>query len=97
MKKMGGKRNREGEWVGRNSPLFTEPLCNSSSEPFDLIKKNPEIYIPDRWSEAAQTIASNVVLPVVFVCGPKNSGKTTFSRFLVNILLQRLDITDCLV
>ncbi|KMZ69702.1 Polynucleotide 5'-hydroxyl-kinase grc3 [Zostera marina] len=86
---MGGKRNREGEWVGRNSPLFTEPLCNSSSEPFDLIKKNPEIYIPDRWSEAAQTIALNVVLPVVFVCGPKNSGKTMFSRFLVNILLQR--------
>lgn len=89
---MGGKRNREGEGGGRKSSLVAEPMCDSSSEPFDLSKKHSEIYIPDRWSAAAETIASNLVLPVVFVCGPKNSGKTTFSRFLVNILLQRLDV-----
>lgn len=86
---MGGKRNREGEGGGRKSPLVAEPMCDSSSVPFDLSKKHSEIYIPDHWSAAAETIASNLVLPVVFVCGPKNSGKTTFSRFLVNILLQR--------
>lgn len=89
---MGEKRNRESDGGGKNSSLVTEPLSNLSSEPFDLTEKNSEIYIPDRWSEASQIIVSNMVLPVVFVCGPKNSGKTTFSRFLVNILLQRLHI-----
>ncbi|WCJ36006.1 Polynucleotide 5'-hydroxyl-kinase NOL9 [Euphorbia peplus] len=27
--------------------------------------------------------------PIVFICGPKNSGKTTFSRYLLNNLLPR--------
>lgn len=50
------------------------------------------IYIPQEWSEAADSIAydSNTSPPpITFVCGAKNCGKTTFSRNLVNILLQR--------
>lgn len=50
------------------------------------------IYVPDEWSEAADSIAYDSVTsppPVSFICGAKNSGKTTFSRLLVNILLQR--------
>ncbi|XVE54883.1 hypothetical protein DITRI_Ditri03aG0118100 [Diplodiscus trichospermus] len=50
------------------------------------------IYVPDEWSEAADSIAYDSVTsppPVSFICGAKNSGKTTFSRHLLNTLLQR--------
>ncbi|RVW91261.1 polynucleotide 5'-hydroxyl-kinase NOL9 isoform X1 [Vitis vinifera] len=53
---------------------------------------SPDIYIPEEWSEAAETIAYDSVTsppPVALVCGAKNCGKTTFSRHLLNILLQR--------
>ncbi|XP_075577724.1 polynucleotide 5'-hydroxyl-kinase NOL9 [Pelecanus crispus] len=29
-------------------------------------------------------------VPVVLVCGPKNTGKSTFNRYLINLLLNRL-------
>ncbi|MBA0834756.1 hypothetical protein Goarm_007083, partial [Gossypium armourianum] len=50
------------------------------------------IYVPEEWSEAANSIAYDSVTsppPFSFICGAKNSGKTTFSRHLLNILLQR--------
>ncbi|PIN22654.1 hypothetical protein CDL12_04638 [Handroanthus impetiginosus] len=51
---------------------------------------SPKIFIPDEWSNAAEAIANgSVAFPIAFVCGPKNSGKTTFSRHLLNVLLQR--------
>lgn len=53
---------------------------------------SPSIYIPQEWSEAADRIAYDSVTsppPISFICGPKNSGKTTFSRHLLNTLLQR--------
>ncbi|KAG9156401.1 hypothetical protein Leryth_023029 [Lithospermum erythrorhizon] len=48
-----------------------------------------EIIIPEEWSNAADTIAYGSTTMVALVCGPKNSGKTTFSRHLLNVLLQR--------
>lgn len=54
--------------------------------------QSANIFIPQEWSDAADTIAydSNTSpAPVALVCGPKNSGKTTLSRLLVNVLLQR--------
>ena len=53
---------------------------------------SPDIYIPKEWSEAADSIAYDSVTsppPIALVCGAKNCGKTTFSRSLLNILLQR--------
>ncbi|GAY38961.1 hypothetical protein CUMW_040710 [Citrus unshiu] len=53
---------------------------------------SPAIYIPREWSDAADSIAydSNTSPPpIAFICGAKNCGKTTFSRHLVNVLLQR--------
>ncbi|OVA11958.1 Pre-mRNA cleavage complex II Clp1 [Macleaya cordata] len=53
---------------------------------------SPNIIIPVSWSRAADSIAYDSVTsppPIAFVCGPKNSGKTTFSRILLNTLLQR--------
>ncbi|KAI3513435.1 hypothetical protein L1887_20769 [Cichorium endivia] len=48
------------------------------------------IYIPEEWSEAADTIACGVAhTPTIFICGPKNSGKSTFSRHLFHVLLRR--------
>ncbi|KAI3495169.1 hypothetical protein L1887_37378 [Cichorium endivia] len=48
------------------------------------------ISIPQQWSQAADTIASGGAhTPTIFICGPKNSGKSTFSRHLFHILLHR--------
>lgn len=47
------------------------------------------IYIPEEWSEAADTIACGSHTPTAFICGPKNSGKSTFSRHLLHVLLTR--------
>lgn len=61
----------------------------SPSEPED---SSPNIFIPEEWSEAAESIAYDSVTsppPIAFICGAKNSGKTTFSRHLLNVLLQR--------
>ncbi|KAG6534504.1 polynucleotide 5'-hydroxyl-kinase NOL9-like [Zingiber officinale] len=49
-----------------------------------------EVIIPLDWAHAAESIVSaSFPPPVVFVCGPKNSGKSTFSRYLLNALLPR--------
>ncbi|KAG6391712.1 hypothetical protein SASPL_149470 [Salvia splendens] len=61
---------------------------------------SPKIFIPIEWSTAADLIAfGSVSFPIAFVCGPKNSGKTTFSRHLVNVLLQNYthSFMDCKV
>lgn len=53
------------------------------------------IIISQEWVDAANTVAYDSVTSspmVIFICGPKNSGKTTFSRYLLNVLLQRFDI-----
>ncbi|XP_045821356.1 polynucleotide 5'-hydroxyl-kinase NOL9-like isoform X2 [Trifolium pratense] len=50
---------------------------------------SPDIYIPEQWSEAANSIAYNSMPPITVICGPKNCGKTTFSRYLVNLLLTK--------
>ncbi|CAH2073140.1 unnamed protein product [Thlaspi arvense] len=47
-------------------------------------------FIPEEWSDAATSVSSSSLQPVVaLVCGPKNSGKSTFSRNLVEVLLRR--------
>ncbi|KAL4559251.1 hypothetical protein LXL04_031386 [Taraxacum kok-saghyz] len=49
-----------------------------------------DIHIPEDWSEAADTIANGGAhTPTTFICGPKNSGKSTFSRHLLHVLLRR--------
>ncbi|KAF7838396.1 polynucleotide 5'-hydroxyl-kinase NOL9 [Senna tora] len=53
---------------------------------------SPNIHIPEEWSEAADSIAFDSTTsppPVALICGPKNCGKTTFSRHLLNVLLRR--------
>jgi polynucleotide 5'-hydroxyl-kinase GRC3/NOL9 len=53
---------------------------------------SPSIYIPEEWSEAADSIGYDSVTsppPIALICGAKNSGKTTFSRYLLNVLLER--------
>ncbi|CAA7039055.1 unnamed protein product [Microthlaspi erraticum] len=54
-------------------------------------KKSP--FIPQEWSDAASSVScsstSSLQPAVALVCGPKNSGKSTFSRNLVEVLLRR--------
>lgn len=50
-------------------------------------EKKPLI-IPKDWSDAASSVScSSLQRPVALVCGPKDSGKSTFSRNLVKVLL----------
>ena len=45
-----------------------------------------------QWEEAAQAVAYDSCTwppPVVAVCGPGNSGKSVFSRLLLNTLIDR--------
>ncbi|KAL2335721.1 hypothetical protein Fmac_016934 [Flemingia macrophylla] len=48
-----------------------------------------DMHIPEQWSEAAESISYSSRTPVIFICGAKNCGKTTFSRYLLNVLLQK--------
>ncbi|XP_021855500.1 polynucleotide 5'-hydroxyl-kinase NOL9-like [Spinacia oleracea] len=52
---------------------------------------SPGIEISEEWSVAADTISKSFtsLAPVVFICGAKNSGKTTFSRYLLNTFLPK--------
>ncbi|XP_057251206.1 polynucleotide 5'-hydroxyl-kinase NOL9 [Beta vulgaris subsp. vulgaris] len=54
----------------------------------------PNINISQEWSDAADDITNDSTTslpPVVFICGAKNSGKTTFSRHLLNTFLLRYE------
>ncbi|KAF7308571.1 Fungal-trans domain-containing protein [Mycena chlorophos] len=46
------------------------------------------LFLPSTWTQALDTIIERTE-PVILVKGPKNSGKSTFSRALVNRLLSR--------
>ncbi|RVW35537.1 Polynucleotide 5'-hydroxyl-kinase NOL9 [Vitis vinifera] len=77
------------EWLERSHMC---PLCRFKMPAISTKPPSPDIYTPEEWSEAAETIAYDSVTsppPVALVCGAKNCGKTAFSRHLLNILLQR--------
>uniref|UniRef100_A0A0D9UXM0 Uncharacterized protein n=1 Tax=Leersia perrieri TaxID=77586 RepID=A0A0D9UXM0_9ORYZ len=48
-----------------------------------------EVVVPSDWAAATAAVSSETAPPVVIVCGPKNAGKSTFSRLLLNSLLPR--------
>ncbi|KAK1264373.1 Polynucleotide 5'-hydroxyl-kinase NOL9 [Acorus gramineus] len=54
--------------------------------------ERPTVFIPDAWAEKADAIAYHCETsppPVTLICGAKNTGKSTFSRHLLNTLLTR--------
>ncbi|XP_022994627.1 polynucleotide 5'-hydroxyl-kinase NOL9 [Cucurbita maxima] len=56
------------------------------------LENSPNIFIPEEWSEAAESIVFDSPTsppPVLLICGAKNCGKSTFSRHLLNVFLQR--------
>ncbi|KAL7598118.1 hypothetical protein Lser_V15G21497 [Lactuca serriola] len=51
-----------------------------------------QVFIPEEWEEAADVVAYDSITcppPICVICGPPNSGKTTFSRHLLNVLIHR--------
>ncbi|KAM3347447.1 hypothetical protein ACQJBY_021413 [Aegilops geniculata] len=52
-----------------------------------LPEQAPEVVVPEDWALATDVISSDLSSPVVLVCGPSNSGKSTFTRLLLNKLL----------
>ncbi|KAG2586533.1 hypothetical protein PVAP13_5NG120816 [Panicum virgatum] len=66
----------------RATPTRTPPRPSSPAP-------RTEAVIPPDWASAVTLVSSHSTPPVVVVCGPKNSGKSTFSRILLNALLPR--------
>ncbi|KAG5032088.1 hypothetical protein JHK82_015678 [Glycine max] len=50
---------------------------------------SPDINIPEQWLEATESIANSSMPPITLICGAKNCAKTTFSRYLLNVLLNK--------
>ncbi|KAI3820797.1 hypothetical protein L1987_08345 [Smallanthus sonchifolius] len=49
-------------------------------------------FLPIEWEEAANAVAYDSITsppPICVICGPPKSGKSTFSRHLVNVLIRR--------
>uniref|UniRef100_A0ACD5VGA6 Uncharacterized protein n=1 Tax=Avena sativa TaxID=4498 RepID=A0ACD5VGA6_AVESA len=63
------------------------PSPNNPGSP--ALEPAPEVLVPPDWASATASISSELSPPVVLVCGPANSGKSTFSRLLLNSLLPR--------
>lgn len=59
--------------------------------PEDLPKKSVfrPLYSPPEWNKKLSELTDTAKPAPVFVCGPKGSGKSTFSRLLTNRLLTR--------
>ncbi|KAL6838743.1 hypothetical protein ACP4OV_031457 [Aristida adscensionis] len=72
---------------GRATPKRTPPTPPQSSSPAAAARA--EVAVPPDWASAVSHVSSQPAAPVVVVCGPKNSGKSTFSRLLLNALLPR--------
>ncbi|CAL4952027.1 unnamed protein product [Urochloa decumbens] len=66
----------------RSTPTRTPPRPSSPAP-------RTEAVVPPDWASAVTLVSSDPTPPVVVVCGPKNSGKSTFSRILLNALLPR--------
>lgn len=71
----------------RATPTRTPPRPSSPAP-------RTEAVVPPDWDSAVTLVSSHTTPPVVVVCGPKNSGKSTFSRTLLNALLPRQATTE---
>ena len=71
----------------RATPTRTPPRPSSPAP-------RTEAVVPPDWVSAVTLVSSHSTPPVVVVCGPKNSGKSTFSRILLNALLPRQATTE---
>ncbi|KAI0676648.1 hypothetical protein C8Q78DRAFT_987253 [Trametes maxima] len=77
----------------RNQPRFNLGLDNVYLLPLQTPDVSP-LMVPPQWAAAVATViptsgGENDKRPVYLVKGPKNSGKSTFARLLLNRLLSR--------
>ncbi|CAN1216427.1 Polynucleotide 5'-hydroxyl-kinase NOL9 [Linum perenne] len=83
----------EQEAVSFFCVCFFEPECPAmpSLSPPEDSSSSPSLCIPNDWAAAGESITydSNNSPPIALICGAKNCGKTTFSRYLLNVLLRR--------
>ncbi|KAI3673458.1 hypothetical protein L6452_39577 [Arctium lappa] len=62
------------------------------SPPEEMIADETQVCLPEQWLEAADAIAYDSTTsppPICVVCGSLNSGKTNFSRHLLNVFISR--------
>ncbi len=89
-------------------PTFNNIMTSNPEELFDLFeefvsgfyilkpKANefPLMRIPDEWKSVISSLSSATAPPVIFVCGHRKVGKSSFSRYLVNGLLNEYEAVD---
>ncbi|XP_072012363.1 polynucleotide 5'-hydroxyl-kinase NOL9 [Engystomops pustulosus] len=85
----------------KHTPAVSDPVLRSigvhSCDPEAAVTMSAEVV------SAAQQLVSACLeedngCPIILICGPKNVGKSTFSRYLINQVLQHIpciDYLDC--
>uniref|UniRef100_A0A8C5MJD4 Polynucleotide 5'-hydroxyl-kinase NOL9 n=1 Tax=Leptobrachium leishanense TaxID=445787 RepID=A0A8C5MJD4_9ANUR len=75
------------------SPSFENAVLHS----IGIENQDPDtgIRMPDEWISSVQQLTHACIeedhgCPVILVCGPKNVGKSTFNRYLINQLLNHI-------
>ncbi|PKA63665.1 Polynucleotide 5'-hydroxyl-kinase NOL9 [Apostasia shenzhenica] len=62
-----------------------------NNSPTSPASRQEPLLLP-QWEDALHTVTHfSQAPPITVICGPKNSGKSTFSRLLLNSLLERYD------
>ncbi|KAL2117466.1 hypothetical protein VTJ04DRAFT_7126 [Mycothermus thermophilus] len=77
---------REGESNSKSAATF-QIIYTSDDLPKKVVLQ--ELVSPAEWNKklAALVASKRSTTPIIFLCGPKSSGKSTFGRLLVNRLM----------
>uniref|UniRef100_A0A8C4UVU9 Polynucleotide 5'-hydroxyl-kinase NOL9 n=1 Tax=Falco tinnunculus TaxID=100819 RepID=A0A8C4UVU9_FALTI len=79
------QKKEESSFTPEDAVLASVGIVKCSSERGLLVSESMLVAL----EELIQACCDEGV-PVVLVCGPKNTGKSTFNRYLINLLLNRL-------
>ncbi|KAL2809206.1 hypothetical protein BJX63DRAFT_406599 [Aspergillus granulosus] len=93
-------------WNGANSPadkLSLKQVEQGTRRTFSVLHTSADdplkrhlrpLHLEKQWSAAIKTLSQRAGHLQVLVCGPKSSGKSTFSRYLLNHLLSPAPQTE---
>ncbi|KAL2801270.1 hypothetical protein BJX66DRAFT_346082 [Aspergillus keveii] len=93
-------------WNGANTPadkLSLKQQEQSTRRTFSVLHTSADdplkrhlrpLHLEKQWSAAIKTLSQRAGRLQVLVCGPKSSGKSTFSRYLLNHLLSPAPQTE---
>ncbi|XP_040444228.1 polynucleotide 5'-hydroxyl-kinase NOL9 [Falco naumanni] len=81
------QKKEESSFTPEDAVLASVGIVKCSSERGLLVSESMLVALEELIQACC---AEDEGVPVVLVCGPKNTGKSTFNRYLINLLLNRL-------